>query len=60
MAAWLIPFFLFIILVYAFIKKVDVFDTFVEGAKEGFTTSVKLIPFLVAMLTAIGDRKSVV
>lgn len=54
MAAWIIPLFLFIILGYSFIKKVDVFDTFVDGAKEGFSTSVKLIPFLVAMLTAIG------
>jgi len=34
-------------------KKVNVFETFVEGAKEGFTTSVKIIPYLVAMLAAI-------
>lgn len=54
MAAWVIPTFLFIALVYAFLKRVDVFDTFVEGAKEGFGTSIKLIPFLVGMLVAIG------
>lgn len=54
LAAWVIPAFLFIILVHAMVKRVDVFDTFVEGAKEGFTTSVKLIPYLVAMLVAIG------
>jgi spore maturation protein B len=54
LAAWVIPTFLFIILVYAMLKKVDVFDTFVEGAREGFATSVKLIPYLVAMLVAIG------
>lgn len=53
-ASWVIPAFLFISLVYAFVKKIDVFDTFVSGAKEGFTTSVKLIPFLVGMLVAIG------
>ena len=34
-------------------KKVSVFDTFVEGAKAGFETSVKIIPYLVAMLAAI-------
>lgn len=34
-------------------KKVSVFDTFVEGAKSGFETSVKIIPYLVAMLAAI-------
>ena len=34
-------------------KKIDVFDSFVEGAKEGFTTSIKIIPYLVGMLVAI-------
>ncbi|MBS3885423.1 MAG: spore maturation protein [Dethiobacter sp.] len=57
-AAWIIPSFIFVILVYAMLKKVDVFDTFVEGAEEGFSTSVKLIPFLVAMLVAIGLLRS--
>ena len=35
-------------------KKVPVYETFVEGAKEGFAVAVKLIPYLVAMLVAIG------
>lgn len=35
-------------------KKINIFDTFIEGAKEGFKTSVKIIPYLVAMLVAIG------
>ena len=35
-------------------KKVNVYDTFVEGAKEGFTTAVRIIPYLVAILVAIG------
>ncbi len=34
-------------------KKVNVFDAFVEGAKGGFETSVRIIPYLVAMLAAI-------
>jgi spore maturation protein SpmA len=34
-------------------KKVDIFDAFIEGAKGGFETSVKIIPYLVAMLVAI-------
>lgn len=37
----------------ALYKKVAVFDTFVEGAKIGFETTVKIIPYLVAMLAAI-------
>ncbi len=43
---------LFIVL--ALIKKVNVYEAFIEGAKEGFQTAVKIIPFLVAMLVAIG------
>jgi spore maturation protein SpmA len=43
---------LFIVL--AFIRKVNVYDTFIEGAKEGFNTAIKIIPFLVAILVAIG------
>lgn len=35
------------------IKKVNVYETFVTGAKEGFTTAVKIIPYLVGMLVAI-------
>jgi spore maturation protein SpmA len=37
----------------ALYKKVNVFETFVEGAKKGFETSVKIIPYLVAMLVGI-------
>jgi spore maturation protein SpmA len=43
---------LFIIL--AFIRKVNVYDAFIEGAKEGFNIAVRIIPFLVAILVAIG------
>ena len=38
----------------AIIKKVKVYETFVEGAKEGFWVAVKIIPYLVAILVAIG------
>lgn len=34
-------------------KKINVYDAFVEGAKEGFTTAVRIIPYLVAFLVAI-------
>ncbi|RMG81396.1 MAG: hypothetical protein D6707_04885 [Bacteroidetes bacterium] len=35
-------------------KKIDLFSTFIEGAKEGFSIAVKIIPYLVGMLVAIG------
>ena len=34
--------------------KIDVYDNFIEGAKEGFGVAIKIIPFLVGMLVAIG------
>ena len=34
-------------------KKINVYETFIEGAKDGFTIAVQIIPYLVAMLTAI-------
>lgn len=35
-------------------KRINVYEAFIEGAKEGFTTSVRIIPYLVAILVAIG------
>ncbi len=49
-----IPFLLLVIPVLGFAKKVKVYEAFVEGAKDGFTVAVKIIPYLVAILVAIG------
>ncbi|MBQ9731613.1 MAG: spore maturation protein [Alphaproteobacteria bacterium] len=38
---------------YGFIRKVNVYDKFIKGAKEGFAVAIKIIPYLVAMLVAI-------
>lgn len=50
--------FLFIIIIGFIVagirKKVNVYDAFVDGAKEGFGTAVRIIPYLVAILVAIG------
>ncbi|GAA4448206.1 nucleoside recognition domain-containing protein [Rurimicrobium arvi] len=40
------------------IKKQNVYDNFIEGAKEGFTTAVRIIPYLIAMLMAISVFRS--
>ncbi|HUP66378.1 MAG TPA: spore maturation protein [Thermoanaerobaculia bacterium] len=53
-SVWAIPVMLVGIPVYAIFKKVKVYEVFVEGAKEGFEVAVKIIPFLVAILVAIG------
>lgn len=49
-----IPFLIIFFVGYGVIKRVRVYEVFVEGAKEGFNIAVKIIPYLVAMLVAIG------
>ena len=49
-----IPALVLLIVVAGAVRKVKIYETFVEGAKEGFAIGVKIIPYLVAMLVAIG------
>ena len=49
-----IPGLIFLFIGYGAIRKVKVYEIFVEGAKEGFDVAVRIIPYLVAMLVAIG------
>ncbi|NPV90337.1 MAG: spore maturation protein [Firmicutes bacterium] len=51
---WAIPSLLLVIPLLGYLKRVPVYQTFVEGAEEGFYTAVKIIPYLVAMMVAIG------
>ena len=51
---WAIPVLLVVIPLAGIIRKVKVYDVFIEGAKEGFDVAVKIIPFLVGILVAIG------
>ena len=52
---YIIPFLLVLIPFYGlFFKKVKVYESFVDGAKDGFTIAVRIIPYLVAILVAIG------
>lgn len=52
-SAWMIPAMIAFIPLYAAWRKVPVYESFVEGAKDGFGTAVGLIPHLVGMMTAI-------
>lgn len=49
-----IPLLITVFIGYGAFKKVKVYEKFVEGAKEGFNVAVRIIPYLVAMLVAIG------
>ena len=51
---FIIPAVLSVILLFGAVKKVNVFDAFVEGARDGVTTAVKILPALVALMTAVG------
>ena len=50
---FLIVLIIFIFIVYALIRKISVYDEFVDGAKDGFNIAVSIIPYLVAMLVGI-------
>jgi spore maturation protein SpmB len=49
-----IPFLLSFFPLYAALRRVPVYEEFVEGAKEGFQVALRIIPFLVAILVAVG------
>lgn len=51
---WIFLTFIVGIPLYGAVKKINVFDAFVTGAKQGFETSISIIPYLIAMLVAIG------
>ena len=51
---WAIPFMIFITVSLAMVKKIKIYEVFVDGAKEGFEVAVTIIPYLVAILVAIG------
>lgn len=53
LSAWVLPMTLAAILVVGILRKVPIYETFVQGAKDGFGTSVGLIPDLVAMMVAV-------
>jgi len=53
-STWAIPVLLVAIPLVGLLRKVKVYDVFIEGAKEGFQVAVRIIPFLVGILVAIG------
>ncbi len=54
LSLWAMPVLLVAIPLVGMIRRVKVYDVFIEGAKEGFDVAVKIIPFLVGILVAIG------
>ncbi|MCL6515756.1 nucleoside recognition domain-containing protein [Alicyclobacillus sp.] len=52
-STWLLPLLIALVLVNGYIRRVSIYNAFVDGAKAGFGTSIRLIPHLIAMMVAV-------
>ncbi|MDX1486419.1 MAG: nucleoside recognition domain-containing protein [Alphaproteobacteria bacterium] len=55
---WIIPSLMLGLLAFGFFRKVPVYESFVDGAREGFNVAVRIIPYLVAILVAVAMLRS--
>ena len=53
LSLWAIPVMIAFVLLYGWSKRVPVYETFVEGAKGGLTTTIRILPHLIAMMVAV-------
>jgi len=53
MTSYIIPIIVIIIIIYAFYKKVNIYDEFIKGTEEGLKTSLKIFPTIFAMIISI-------
>lgn len=51
---FIVPFIIFGIVCYGCLMKVDVYDTFIKGARSGFFTVIRIMPTLVGLMVAVG------
>lgn len=56
-SGWIVPGLVLVMLSFGFLRRVPVYEAFVEGAREGFDVALKIIPYLVAILVAVGMLK---
>ena len=53
-SGYILPLLILFILTYGLFKKVNIYETFIDGAKEGLKTSIGIIPYLMAIIVAVG------
>ncbi len=53
LSIWILPVIISFIIIYGVIKKVPCYETFVEGAKNGLFVSIKILPYLVAIIVSV-------
>ena len=51
---WLIPLIIVSVLTFGLIKKIPVYETFIDGAKDGLKVTVEIVPYLLAIMVAVG------
>lgn len=51
---WFIPLFLLTVFLHGLYKRIPIYDTFVEGAREGFSVALKILPYVVGIYAAVG------
>ena len=56
--SWFIPMFLLLVFLHGAYKKVPLYDAFIEGAKEGLSLAVKLLPYVIGIYVAVGVFRS--
>ncbi len=54
----IVPLFIFYIVLYGFLAKIDIFSAFLEGVKKGFQTVVEIAPTLIALFVSVGMLRS--
>ncbi len=53
LSSWLIPLIIIITLTFGIIKKIPVYETFIEGSKDGLKVAIDIIPYLIAIVVAV-------
>ena len=53
LSSWLIPLIIIITLTFGIIKKIPVYETFIEGSKDGLKVAIDIIPYLIAIIVAV-------
>ena len=51
---FIVPFLILAIVVYGILKGINVYDTFITGARSGFLTVIRLMPTLIGLMAAVG------
>ena len=58
LSVWILPIIICTILIHALISKTPAYESFVDGAKEGFTIAIKIIPYLIAIMVCTAMLKA--